>query len=176
MNVKRYFNEGKSPKIQIYSGLSNVLIKNENGILNCKFNRTKTINSISNFYNLNNPYYVLLATGDFDGGKLKEMQYNIIIIKILIFFKFKQDIPQYHSQKLTSDSLINFNQNGMFNVSEKKLVMVKAHGSFFFKGRSFIKFRKTIHSKFKRLYYDYCLVVLCYNRNIICKVRLFFIL
>ncbi len=83
MNVKRYFNEGKSPKIQIYSGLSHVLIKNENGILNCKFNRTKTINSISNFYNLSNPYYVLLATGDLDGGK-KKIEFKIIIINILI--------------------------------------------------------------------------------------------
>jgi hypothetical protein len=70
MNVKRYFNEGKSPKIQLlHTGLSNIFIKNENGILNCKFNRTKTINSISNYYNLNKPYYVLLATGDLDGGK-----------------------------------------------------------------------------------------------------------
>ena len=71
MSVKRYFNEGKSPQMQLQStiGLSNLQITNENGILKCIFNRTKTISSIRNYYSLNNPYYVLLARGDLDESK-----------------------------------------------------------------------------------------------------------
>jgi hypothetical protein len=60
--------------------------------------------------------------------------------------------------------------------SVKKISIWSKHMVFglFYKGKSFIIFRNIIRSKFKRLYYDNCLVILCYNWNIICKVKLDF--
>lgn len=73
VGVKRYFNEGKSTQPQLHStiGLTNIVVTNENGLLRCKFNRTKEMSSIPNYYSLNSSYYVLLARGDLDGGKYK---------------------------------------------------------------------------------------------------------
>lgn len=63
--VKRYFNNGKNTQIQEDPsiGLSNIIVTNNDGILNCQFNRTKYISSVSTYYSLFDSYYVILAKG-----------------------------------------------------------------------------------------------------------------
>jgi len=77
-NVLRYFNNGKKSDVQAHSsiGLSNVAVTNNDGILNCQFNRTKDISSIPTYYSLFNNYYVLLAKGHLSAKSKKKVYFK----------------------------------------------------------------------------------------------------
>ena len=75
----RYFNDERSPSQQENAtlGLSNIVITNNNGVLRCQFNRTNYI-STSNYFNLLDSWFVLLAKGSLSGSK-NIKRYNFLI-------------------------------------------------------------------------------------------------
>ena len=76
--IERYINNGKSTSKQndVSIGLSNSVVKNMNGILNCQFKRIK-YSPTTNYFNLFNPCYVLLAKGSLSGGiRINDMLFD----------------------------------------------------------------------------------------------------
>ena len=65
--VEHYYNNGQSSSLadatNPSAGFSNIKVTLDNGVLNCSFTRVKTMSSITHLFDLNNPYYVLFATG-----------------------------------------------------------------------------------------------------------------
>ena len=67
--VEHYYNynQGKSSSLvdadNPSAGFSNIKVSLNNGVLNCSFTRVKKAQTINNFFDLNNPFYVLFATG-----------------------------------------------------------------------------------------------------------------
>ena len=69
-SLERYHNSGKSSSItnNPSAGISNLVIKNQNGALSCSFTREKFMDGVDYFTNLNNPAYILMAQGSISGG------------------------------------------------------------------------------------------------------------
>ena len=127
--VQRYFNNGKKSNVQTDPsiGLSSVVVTNNNGVLQCQFNRSNSNNSIQNYFSLSNLYYVLLAKGPFSGIlNLKEINMAIFIILPSIYFK---GTPQQHTTTSISDSVVNFQINGTFTASPSDFNLAKVHGT-----------------------------------------------
>ena len=65
--VEHYYNQGKSSSLvdsnNPSTGFTNAIVSLNNGLLNCSFTRPKKMPTLTNFFDLNNPYYVLFATG-----------------------------------------------------------------------------------------------------------------
>jgi hypothetical protein len=51
-------------------GLYNASVVEEDGLVNCSFERVVSL-SVQNYFNLSNPYYLLIASGPINDGKLK---------------------------------------------------------------------------------------------------------
>ena len=84
--VEHYYNsnQGKSSALADQknpsNGFSNIKVSLNNGVLNCSFTRMKKLSSVANFFDLNNPYYVLFAT-----GSINNSNFLIFIIKTSLF-------------------------------------------------------------------------------------------
>ena len=68
--IERYYNNDKSPvkSSNPSAGISNSIVKYENGVLKCSFTRDKSLANVDQFYNLTRPTYILVAQGQLSGG------------------------------------------------------------------------------------------------------------
>jgi hypothetical protein len=99
----------------------------ENGNLICSCRRDKKNTLISNYFDLNNEYYLLFAQGLISGNclslNLKKNEKTLIIS-----LKLDGSI-QFHTEKSSSISKIDFLKNtSLFEESENK-DKLKAHGT-----------------------------------------------
>lgn len=62
-SVRHYFNVGNTPSLQSTNPYQNVTVAINGNWLSCYLTRPMKNNSISNFFDLTNSYYLLLATG-----------------------------------------------------------------------------------------------------------------
>jgi hypothetical protein len=67
-SVEHYYTSGKSrPSLLDASnpsiGLSNVQVRVDNEMMTCSFSRAIETGSVANYFNTNNPFYLLLAKG-----------------------------------------------------------------------------------------------------------------
>ena len=88
-SLERYYNYGKTCALEehIRAGISNLVIKNENGELSCSFRREKIMTGVEHYTNLNNPTYILMAKGSVtDSIKYKKIKFYFI--RILNFFYY----------------------------------------------------------------------------------------
>jgi hypothetical protein len=86
-DVRRFFNTGYSNGQQKDStiGLSNVTVKNDNGVLRCQFNRTKHIAlEDGKYFSLYSTWYVLLAKGSLSGSECEDFAK----LQSIFYFKF----------------------------------------------------------------------------------------
>ena len=67
VNLYHYYNNGKSSSLLSSSnptiGFSNTKTSVTNGNPSCSFTRDKTVASNSNYFDINNQYYILTASG-----------------------------------------------------------------------------------------------------------------
>lgn len=65
--IEHYYDQEKSSSLadpnNPAAGFSNIKVSLNNGVLNCSFTRAKEMPTATNFFDLDNPYYVLFATG-----------------------------------------------------------------------------------------------------------------
>lgn len=84
--VQHYFNVDKEPEILESSyptvGISEALVSLKDGYLTCSFKREKKNSISSRYFDLNNPYFLMIAKGNLDSNSKK----NICINKIITFF------------------------------------------------------------------------------------------
>lgn len=71
--VEHYFNVKKSTPIVLYPsnptiGLSNSVISVNNDFMTCKFTRLKKNSQVKDYFDLNNKFYVLGASGAIEDG------------------------------------------------------------------------------------------------------------
>lgn len=69
-SVRHMYTSGQTPPMNLIDldpsvGLTNQTCQLSNGVLTCSFNRIKTRNNVTNYYDLsnNNSYYLLAAQG-----------------------------------------------------------------------------------------------------------------
>lgn len=87
--VEHYYNAGQSTPSLLISGnpqigISNVKVTVSNNVLTCSFTRAKSQSGVPNYFDINNYYYLLTATGLVSGGVLQfhskftysDVQYN----------------------------------------------------------------------------------------------------
>jgi hypothetical protein len=78
-SVEHYFNSGKSKPSLLDGtrpsvGITNPIVKVENGVMTCSFTRAKSIKTVarqlteSNYFDINNQYYLLHARGPINNG------------------------------------------------------------------------------------------------------------
>jgi hypothetical protein len=96
--VTRMYNSGRqAPQLFDSSdpslGIMNASISNANGIFTCSFIRQKSNGNYSNYYNLSNPFYLLVAQGNMASGlRTADLQANSpskLIHLNLVCSKFK---------------------------------------------------------------------------------------
>jgi hypothetical protein len=72
--VEHYYNMGKSPNLLNSAnptvGLSDATVSYENGLLKCTVTRMNSMAGVQNYFDLNNQYYLLVATGPLSGGMI----------------------------------------------------------------------------------------------------------
>jgi hypothetical protein len=67
VHLYHYFNNGKSSGLLSSTdpvvGFSNIITSVANGNPTCSFTRAKTMSSVSNYFDANNKYYIITASG-----------------------------------------------------------------------------------------------------------------
>ncbi len=51
-----------------FIGLSNATITVDNGLINCSFERSVFLPGVRNYFDINNPYFLLFASGPITNG------------------------------------------------------------------------------------------------------------
>jgi hypothetical protein len=79
--VEHYFNVKKETPIVLNPseptvGLSNSAISVNNGFMTCKFNRIKKNSQVKNYFDLNNKFYALGASGAIEDGNCLNRSIN----------------------------------------------------------------------------------------------------
>lgn len=131
-SVRHMYTTGQSPPVNLIDldpsvGLTNQTCKFSSGILSCSFNRIKSRNNVTNYFDLsnNNSFYLLAAQGSISNSKLK---YHDWIVPSIFFFK---DQLQYHfSNRIYSLSQINFEMvsDTLLDFTDTSSPLDKAHG------------------------------------------------
>ncbi len=104
--------------------MSNITIKLENGNLICSCRRTKKNTLISNYFDLNNEYYLLFAQGLISGS----CQFFLKVEKNYSFIYNKGGSIQFHTEKGYSSSKIDFLKNTTLEEESENKDKLKAHG------------------------------------------------
>jgi hypothetical protein len=76
--VQHYQNQGKVQPLLLNSnnpviGLSNSTVTTSNGWLICSFSRQISLPTQSNYFDLNNPYYLLAAYGNLNSNGINKI-------------------------------------------------------------------------------------------------------
>ena len=129
--IQHYYNVGKKSEVLANSnptvGISQPSVSLQDGFLSCSFKRQKKNSISSRYFDLNNPYYLMLARGLLDGNSIKLVFFLINIFISRVYFK---DVPQFHSNnKLYSSSKIDFNSVDDVTTDDSSERLVKAHGA-----------------------------------------------
>ena len=79
--VEHYFNKAKlTPTLLINEnptvGISNTVVSTDQGFLICSFSREKSNPSIENYFDLNIPFYLLLAKAGLNGKILFDLLFD----------------------------------------------------------------------------------------------------